>query len=106
MKYIKGPTDILPQIAKKYILKQTFKRHSNSEQYDIVFCEPLYDGREVEIETLKRELDLPSYTRFYKKLKIGKNVYTSTHYIRAKRTCNYFVHLNDGSMGIVQFYME
>lgn len=106
VKCIKGPTDILPQITKKYILKQTFKKHSNNEKYDIFLCEPLYDGREPEIETLKRELHLPPFTRFYKKLKVGKSIYTSTYYLRAKKTCNYFVCLNNGSMGIVKFYME
>jgi hypothetical protein len=112
VKCIKGPTDILPQITKKYVLKQRWNKHekcasTHETKNNLMLSEPLgKDCDQSEIDALKIDFNLPSFTKFYKKFKIGKSVYTCSYYTRAKRTCNYFVHLNDGSIGTIKFFME
>lgn len=108
VKSIKGPTHVLSQITKKYLLQQEYRNKyvKNEDINQIALSQCINDRKLYGIENLRAELRWPPYTKFYMKLNINKAAYTSTYYCRAQRTCNYFVHLSNDSIGIVQFYLE
>jgi predicted metallopeptidase len=109
VKSIKGPTHVLSQITKKYLLQQQYRKKAvkHDDINQLTLSQNINAKHNLaEIEHLRSELKLPEYTKFYKKMNIKKAVYTSAYYYRAKRTCNYVVHLSNDSIGIIKFYLE
>lgn len=108
VKSIKGPTHVLSQITKKYLLQQEYRNKyvKNDDLRQIALSQCVKVDDSPEIENLRAELRWPAYTKFYMKLNIKKAAYTSTYYCKAQRTCNYVVHLSNDSIGIIKFYLE
>lgn len=106
MRSIKGPTDVLTQITKKYVLKQHHKnvhaKQLHAKFGDCVRLPPNVDAMNVYIQLFELNPDAV----FYQTLNMNKTKFTSQIYSRAKKTCNYFVNVHGGILGVVKCYVK
>lgn len=111
LKMVNGTTDVLYQMSSKYALKKSLKKNFEMNETDPAFC-----GRSVPIsEKTLSVVNYDSLTRVnlsneklqaYKRLKIGKTIYTSKLYTRPKKSVDYFIQLEDERFGAAKFYLE
>lgn len=103
-KCIKGPTDVLPQIVKKYILRQ---RHTitKTKRLGAQFLHEV-EGSSQKIEHIRQQFNLTTNDLLFKCFKVGNTKYTSLTYERAHRTCNCFIELVDGTFGRVMCFLK
>lgn len=112
-KYISGRTDVLLQIASKYLMHKTlFSRNisfANEENTSL-----LGNAKKIKIDAediiiLKREQIIEENTTHlfvYLRYMHGNTIYSSDLYVKGKRHIDYFVGLNNGSFGIVKYYFQ
>lgn len=113
LRTVNGTTDVLSQMSTKYVLKKSLTK--NFEEMKPVNAHGFL-GKSIEIveknlnvfnvDTLK-SLNLSNVPlQVYKRVKMGKTIYTSLLYTRPKRTIDYCIELNDGTFGMAKFYFE
>lgn len=108
IKSIKGPTDILPQIAKKYILKQNTTNINDSNGISRITVSDKFKRMEnvPKFDEWSRIFNVPVATQFYKTMKIARSKYTSVSYKRATKTCNYFVSAGSVAGAILCYFRD
>lgn len=113
LRTVNGTTDVLSQMSTKYVLKQSLTK--NFEAMKPVNANGFL-GKSIAIvetnlvifhvDTLK-SLNLSNVPlQVYKRIKMGKTIYTSLLYTRPKRSIDYCIELNDGKFGMAKFYFE
>lgn len=95
LNHVNGTTDVLSQITSKYI-------HTKQIQAEIV------SKRKMELLGTSMDLELHNvkYFNVFKRLQIGKIIYTSSIYSRPKKSVDYFVRLQNNIIGAVRFYFQ
>lgn len=122
---VSGCTDVLIQITKKYIADKVLTVNnnidcasektiiennnivcgkSNQELFQRIFIKVTQHYRNV-FEQHGIHLTEDENMCIFRRLKLNKNTYTSVFSIETK-SVDYFVEMNDGSLGIVEFYFE
>lgn len=110
-KFINGPTDIVPQILLKYLMRKNVPRTSTpSSQGNSSYLL----GNPVEINIDEDMSALESLGKFslgkkinvWKRFKIHNSIYTSQIYTRAKKSRDYVVLINGDRCGIVKYFFR
>lgn len=97
-----GTGDILEQIAKKYPLSRITKSQTDtSTMVKIKDSIEMDIGEELTAILLNAGVDVP--TKVYRRFIRNGEAFTSAVY-QQKKSCDYFVKLANGQIGIVQFY--
>lgn len=111
VKYAKGRREILHEIALKYILNlensesaiKTENRNKDATVLQNAYKKTL-DAKFVQL-LADNEISIKDISVF-SSVKFNNLYFTSIIYTRAKKSCNYFVALNNSSFGAVQFYFK
>lgn len=110
-KYVTGNTDVLVQISQKYAISKTFDIEEDEklvQPNEKLFQEKKIPKIERCISILKSyDIDLTQqkYLTIYRRLNLNGHTYTS-EVAKETKSVDYFVELQDGSLGTVQFYIK
>lgn len=110
LKYICGPTDVLKQILKRYILYKQFDDDINNANNIVTTCvkgksesiRPTEDEKRA-MENVLLHHESPTLD-IYKRIVKNREIFTSVRYVRPKKKCDYFVAFNCGRLGFVRYY--
>lgn len=113
LNFVSGYTDVLHQIASKYILSNLV--HSgpttNIDNYDEIIFLGQPKAITEEYLQFKSVADNKTYEfhniqiNAYKRMKIKSKIYTSLMYVLPKTTIDYFVGLQNGILGQIKYYL-
>lgn len=116
LRMVSGTTDVLLQISSKYCLsKSLIKKSEKSEEKSMSVQKVLLGRSEVIVEKSLRVFNAESLKEInysnkdlcvYKRIKLGKTIYTSRLYTRPKKSIDYFIGLQNDLMGMAKFYIE
>lgn len=115
LKMVSGTTDVLHQISSKYVLWKSLK-NKHELTNNKVANNKIFQGKGVDImeKSLKvfctddsQNVDFSNITlRVYKRIRLGKNTYTSLLYTRPKKSIDYCIELKNEIIGFAKFYFE
>lgn len=116
LKMVNGTTDVLHQISSKYCLSRALYNQTEKSQVEAnVNGETILLGKAVSVsenaghvfDTLSMEiLHFDQALSVHKRIKFNKTIYTSVLYTRPKRSIDYVIGLNDGTIGKAKYYFE
>lgn len=111
--YVIGPTDTLLQVTTKYVLSKMISQHVDRGRGTSDFNQLL--GRATmftvqdqdEIRALKESGIQRPTILIMKRYRDGNGIiYTSSIYLKAKKTIDYFIQSDDGRLGVIKYFFK
>lgn len=107
--YVSGTTDVLTQIAEKYVLsKSIFEFNDNEENF---ICEEIYTIKTLNITEFyssvfeQHKIPVENSMRIGCRLKSNGQTFTSL-FSQEMKSADYFIEMNDGTLGTAEFYFK